>query len=628
MCGIFGTINYKASDRTAVVFDGLYHRGPDDQQFLQVDNVELFHTRLAIQDLSPRGKQPMIHNGLYIVFNGEIYNHLDLRKKYNLHSPSNSDTQTILMLFEVLGMKMLEEFDGMFAFALYDSVNRQIYFARDRAGKKPFYYYFRNNELVFSSELNVLYTIVGPEINQGSISDYLYIGYNYGKTTPYQNVSELENGHYLKVNTVSMNLEQCTWFNIAECYLKKSNLNYVETLEQLDNNLQLAVNRRLDSSDLDVGSFLSGGIDSGLITAIAAQHKPSIKTFTVRMEGSYDESALAQLVANKYSTNHTVVDISFSNLKNDITKILANYGEPYCDSSSIPSYYVSEAAKRHVTVILNGDGADELFGGYRRYVPFRHFDFFNSGAATRIGAKILSNLLPIANEKKSRYNFLYRLLQLASFNDPIKLYNSATSDLFVGFESHFICKPELKQMATALNKIKNLPISSLNKLMLSDFNSLLFGGLLPKIDIATMAHSLEGRSPFLSKEILESAPSLKDEFKINGVTTKYILRDLSKKYLPDELINQPKRGFEIPLKNWVNGTLRDVIGDYILSSNSIINNYIDKKFIQNLLDNNVQVSQEKRAKMLFCILGLEVWKHNLSKLSLKTGMIGNTLSNP
>ena len=626
MCGIFGTVNYKASDRTADVFGGLYHRGPDDQQFLQLENVELFHTRLAIQDLSPGGKQPMVHNGLSIVFNGEIYNHMELRKKYNLQSPSSSDTQTILMLFELLGMKMLTEFDGMFAFALYDSVKKQLYLARDRAGKKPLYYYAHDNALVFSSELNVLYKIVGPDINYSSIPDYLYIGYNYGKSTPYQNVLELENGHFLKLNTVSGVQEDVAWFDITDCYLNNSQLTFKESIDQLDAKLQLSVNRRIDSSDLDVGSFLSGGIDSGLVTAMAANHKTNLKTFTVRMEGSYDESSLAQLVADRYSTKHTVVDISFSNLQNDITTILSNYGEPYCDSSAIPSYYVSQAAKKHITVVLNGDGADELFGGYRRYVPFKHFDFFNSGLVTRTGAKLLSGILPVSNEKKSQYNFLFRLLQFASFNDPVKLYNSATVDLMVGFEDQFLRKPELKQMRETLNNIKALPISSLSKLLLADFKSILLGDLLPKMDIATMASSLEGRSPFLSKEMLEFAPLMNDECKIKGTSTKFILRELSKKYLPSELVNQPKRGFEIPLKSWVNGILKDVIGDYISSTDNMYSNFISKDFVQNLLANKVQISQEKRAKILFCLLGLEVWYQNLSKASIKSGITTNAFS--
>jgi asparagine synthase (glutamine-hydrolysing) len=247
-------------------------------------------------------------------------------------------------------------------------------------------------------------------------------------------------------------------------------------------------------------------------------------------------------------------------------------------------------------------------------VPFTYLDIFNLGTIARTGAEYLAKVLPVTNEKRSKYALLYRLIELAKFNDPVKIYNSATANAFTGYEDNFLKSPDLRQMSEALMAIKALPISSLNKLLLCDFKSLLPGTLLPKMDIATMANSIEGRSPFLSKEILEMAPSFPDSFKIRGVTTKYILRDLSKKYLPPELVNQPKRGFEIPLMKWVNGHLRDVIGDYLSNSNNIHSSFIDRNFVQELVANRIKISQEKRAKMLFRIFGLEVWHQNLSSM--------------
>lgn len=607
MCGIFGSLNYNYNHDYKGILQGLHHRGPDEQGSLQQDNLNLFHTRLAIQDLTELGRQPMKHHGNTIIFNGEIYNHLELRKKYGLTSASNSDTKTILMLYERIGMNMLEEFDGMFAFALYDSINRKLYLARDRAGKKPLYIYNKGEQLVFSSELNTLFDVVRPEIDESSIADYLYLGYHYRQSTPYKLVSELENGCYLEIHTNTAEFKKINWFDISTFYQQENKLCYKDTIEQLDANLQLAVKRRIVSSDLDVGSFLSGGIDSGLVTAIAAAQTKKLKTFTVRIEGSYDESVLAEKVAEKYNTNHTVVDISFSELKNDIEKILTNHGEPNCDNSAIPSYYVAKEAKKHITVVLNGDGADELFGGYRRYVPFRHFDFFNSGTVTTTAAKILAGVLPIANEKQSSYNYFYRLLKLASYKDLLKVYNSASCDLFVGFEDQFFKKPLMKDITHDLFKINELPITSLKKIILTDFNAMLFSRLLPKMDIATMAHSLEGRSPFLSKEILEFAPGLQDNYKINKITTKSILRDLAVQYLPPDLIEQPKRGFEIPLKIWVNGQLKEVIADYLLAPQTLYSRVIKKSFIENLLNSKIKISDERRAKILFCVFGLEVW---------------------
>lgn len=612
MCGIFGTLNYNSSQKYREIFNGLAHRGPDQQDRIAVDNLELYHTRLAVQDLTVSGQQPMHHNGLYIVFNGEIYNHLELRKKYGLVSASNSDTKSILLLYETMGMLMLNEFDGMFAFALYDSNKNQLFLARDRAGKKPLYVYKKENQYVFSSELKTLYKVVRPDIDYTSLADYLYIGYHYRKATPYENVSELENGHFLQINTKTFERTNAKWFDIASYYKNPNDVFFDDAVQQLDGKLQSAVKSRIESSDLDVGSFLSGGIDSGLVTAIAAENSSNLKTFTVRMPGAYDESALAKQVADKYSTNHTVVDLSFSNLKNDIEPILANYGEPYCDSSAIPSYYVSKEAKKYITVVLNGDGADELLGGYRRYVPFKHIDFFNCNSVTKGLAKNLLKVLPIANEKKSRYNYIYRLLKIASYNDPLEIYNSASSDIFVGFEDQFLHRPTLTDITSNLDDINDLDLSSLKKILLMDFQSILFSGLLPKMDIATMAHSLEGRSPFLSKDILEFAPGLSDRFKVNNITTKYILRDLAKKYLPPDLINQPKRGFEIPLKKWVDTELKEIIEGYLMSNDTLYSQIIRKSFIEDLIARKIKVSDERRAKMLFCVFGLEVWYKNLN----------------
>jgi asparagine synthase (glutamine-hydrolysing) len=277
---------------------------------------------------------------------------------------------------------------------------------------------------------------------------------------------------------------------------------------------------------------------------------------------------------------------------------------------------VAKEAKKHVNVVLNGDGADELFAGYRRYVPFKHFDFFNSGILTQASAKFLSNILPTAHEKQSNYNYAYRLLKFTAHDSILKTYSSATSDIMVGFEDQFLIPPNLDEIDYDLRKINQMDISSLRKMLLMDSQTILFSGLLPKMDIATMSHSLEGRSPFLSKELLEFAPSLNDSYKINGLKTKSILRDLSKKYLPHNLVKQPKRGFEIPLKNWINNQLYEIVNDYLLSSNALYPSIIKKKFVLDLLERRIQLSEEKRAKILFDVFAMEVWHKNIIKSTI------------
>lgn len=611
MCGIFGTVNFDHPVKEEEVFKGLWHRGPDQQGKFKLRNVSLYHTRLAIQDLSISGQQPMKYKGLIIVFNGEIYNHLELRAKYNLKAASNSDTLTILMMYELMGMKMLEEFDGMFAFALFDSNNFELYLARDRAGKKPLYVYGKKNTCVFSSELNVLREVVRPEIDYDALADYLYLGHHYRRSTPYLSVRELENGHYLKIDTRTDFVEDITWFKIEKYYKKECNLSYGDAIQQLDELLQIAVKRRIESSDLDVGSFLSGGIDSGLVTAIAAGHTTKLKTFTVKVKGEFDESVLAAQVAKKYDTDHHTVEIDFSSLTDDIEKILINHGEPNSDNSAIPSYYVAREAKKHITVALNGDGADELFAGYRRYVPFKHLDFFSPKPLTRISAGVLADILPVANRKQSRYTYFYRLLKFASYADPVKVYCSASSDLLVGFEWVFLHQPPMTDFTSDLERISSYPVSPLKKILLMDFESMLFSRLLPKMDIATMAHSLEGRSPFLSKELLEFAPGLPDEYKIKHFQTKELLRGLGKKYLPETIVSQPKRGFEIPLAHWVDHELKEIMQAYLLAADPLYAKIIRKDFIEDLIRRKIRIPDEKRAKILFSVFSLEVWYKNL-----------------
>ncbi len=612
MCGILGTINYPVKEKKDIVFKELFHRGPDEQNLIVFDsNLEFFHTRLAIQELSAQGRQPMSYNGIHIIFNGEIYNHKDLRERYKLSHSGQSDTMTILLMYELKGLKMLDDFDGMFAFCLYDEKIKKIFLVRDRAGIKPLFLWNDGNSFIFSSELNVLKKILPLSLNRQSVSDFLYVGYNFRAATPYEKVSEVENGTIVEIDLVNFHFKKTKWYHIAAPYWQKSFLAEDEALFLLDEKLKLAVSRRILSSDLEVGCFLSGGIDSGLVTAIAVKHSPSLRSFIVRFPGAYDESELAALVAQKYHTNHTVIDVSFDNLQADFEKIIFNYGEPFFDSSAIPSYYVSREARKHITVVLNGDGADELFGGYRRYLPFRYFDFFNVSNNFKSFSASLLKLLPVSHEKKNIYNYFYRLFQFTQYHDPADVYNAATIDLFVGYKDKFIQKPCCRALVNMLNEIKIMPISPLKKILLADFNAILFSDLLPKMDIATMANSLEGRSPFLSNEFLDFAPSLHDNYKINKFTTKYLLRKLAVKYLPAELINQPKRGFEVPLKRWIENDLNELLNDYLFhSSNRLFIDFIDEKFIQDLYEKKVQVSDEKRAKMLYSILCLEIWYKN------------------
>ncbi len=612
MCGLAGTVNYRLSYDD--VIETMGHRGPDEHNGYQYQNINLFHLRLSILDIAG-GKQPMsLYDKYVIIFNGEIYNHAELRKLFHLNASTSSDTETLLLLYDKFGTNFLQYLDGMFVFIIYDKTKNELFIARDRAGKKPFYYYKDNGKIAFASELNCIKKMINPAIEQENFYHYLRLGSFYGQLTPYRNVKELKAATFLVINCDSLAITETRWWNIRDFYSVQNKDPLKTCLEKTDEYLHQGVKRRLESSDLEVGCFLSGGIDSGLITAIATQYNNKLKTFTVSFEGEYDEAPLARLVAEKYNTQHIEIKISFDNLTNDIENILSNYGEPFFDSSAIPSYYVSKEAKKYVTVVLNGDGADELFGGYRRYVPFAQYDFFKKNYLVKKGASFVKKSMPQAHNKKSLYNYLYRLASLASKSN-LEIYLSAGVDIFEDY-TEFILNPPpdyLDVVRHDFDTIANSNLSGLKKIMNLDFDTNLVNDLLVKMDIASMANSLEGRSAFLSKELLEYIPGIDDRYKIKGKTTKFLLRELAVNYLPSALIHQPKRGFEIPLKNWMDNQLKEPVFDYLSSSAGFYKNFVDEKFVQDLLQKKVRIPGEKRAKILWTLFSMEVWNKKIFK---------------
>lgn len=599
MCGIAGLINYSC-DQHETIKKSLFHRGPDEQNSYKYKDISLIHTRLSIQDIF-QGSQPMLIGDHVIIFNGEIYNHKNLRCKVANHKfTTQSDTETLLALFIEYGVSALNDCDGMFAFAILNKKSNQLFLGRDRAGKKPLYFYNKDKSLVFASELNTLkIAISNIKIDRKQIYSYIRNGFFYNDTTPYDYISEVIPGHIYTVNLKNLLIEKRCFFNYLDFYKKPKISNFEIALKQVDKSLHQSVKDRLLSSDLEVGAFLSGGIDSSLIVAIASQYVKKLKTFTVKFDGGYDESKLARLTAEKYKTHHTELSISM-NLKNDIDNILVNYGEPFMDSSAIPSFYVSKEAKKHVTVVLNGDGADELFGGYRRYVPAA-----NGWLKLASNLSFLGSMAPIPKNKRSIYNYLYRMLKIST-KTGLDFYNSSTNDIFEDVYQ-FKKNQTFSNMSQKINDINSENISELSKMLVMDFHLILPSDLLKKMDIATMANSLESRSPFLSKYMLELAPTLNDKYKISGTKTKVILRELAKKYLSKALINQKKRGFEVPLKRWIESDLRENIFDRINKS-CYSASFIEWNFIEKLLNKKLDVSDEKRAKILWNLYCLEVWK--------------------
>jgi asparagine synthase (glutamine-hydrolysing) len=588
MCGIAG-FNFKLDKND--ILKKLFHRGPDEQNELKIDDFHFFHTRLSIQDIS-KGHQPFRYKNYLIIFNGEIYNHLALRDELEeFKFSTNSDTETLLYLYIKYQTDMFKKIDGMFSFVIYDINKKTLFLARDRAGKKPLYIYQKGEKFAFSSEINV-FKFLNLTVDEDDIKLFLSTGFC---ESGYKEIKEFPAGCYAFYNG-KLILEK--YFDIFDIYNQPKISNLEEALNLVENCLEKSVKNRLFSSDVEVGAFLSGGIDSSLIVAKASEFT-KLKTFTVRFKGQFDESNLAGLVAKKYNTNHTIIDIEMD-VRNNIEKIILNYGKPFFDSSAIPSFFVSKEARKHLKVILNGDGADEIFAGYRRYVPI-------ANKWDRLAKKFKFILPFLTPESRGKVMFIYRLIR-ASSKTGIEWYNTLLNDLFVDiyrFESEKIEKID--------KFIKEIKLDNFEKLLYADFELNLKEDLLVKMDIATMSNSIEGRSPFLSKYFLELAPKLDKTFKINKTYTKFILRELAKKYLPNELITAPKRGFEIPLTNWVNNELNEIIMDYL--NHGFYKNFIDERVIKNIIEKKMKIPEDRRAKILYLLFTLEVWRKSENSIS-------------
>ncbi len=605
MCGIAGVINYKKVD-ISTIKKNLAHRGPDANSLFLFENTLFAHTRLSIIDLHS-GHQPLHIGDYVIILNGEIYNHIELRNKYLSHIKfkTKSDTETLLHMYISFKEKLFKYLDGMYAFAILNKKTKDIFLAVDKSGKKPIYIYQEKDVFFFASELNVLKNALKNKtplkIDEEKIQTYLKIGYFPFGITPYENVSMLEAGHFSYINIKEKKLKKEKYFCLQDIYKKdKLDISLKESINLVEKNLSKSIKNRLISSDIDIGAFLSGGIDSSLIVAIASKMGFNLKTFTVRFKNSsFDESYLAEMVAKKYNTNHNIIDIDL-NLKQDIETILSNYGEPFMDSSAIPSFYVSKEAKKYLSVILSGDGADELFAGYRRYVATKHMDKFKK-------VSFLLKLIPLSNNKQSLLSYFNRLSIMLNKKD-LDYYLSATTDVF---DDVISLKKTIytDKMDELIKKINNSNFSNLSKMLYLDFTFILFNDLLKKMDIASMANSLEVRSPFLSSNLINIAPRIKDDYKINGTKTKFILRELGKKYLPKELLNAPKRGFEVPLTSWVDNELKDNILDSLKNGYHL--NYLEKKDVDKIINNNANISKNKRAKVLWSIFSLNTWHNNI-----------------
>ena len=589
MCGITGLFAFNDHGRLALTClqaatDAIIRRGPDSQGHYVYDNVGLGFRRLAILDLSADGNQPMTDvSGRYtIVFNGEIFNFRELRAKLEAKGyvfASQTDTEVILQLYISEGRGFLKKLNGFFGLAIYDKEENSLFIARDRMGVKPLLIYRDENQLFFASEMKSLLALGVPrKLDYAALSHYLQLNYIPGPATIFKGVRKLLPGHYLFIK--GDRVVRKRWYKIPYDPKKvaKNKSSYESQQKELVTLLDAAVQRRL-VADVPLGCFLSGGIDSSVIAALASRHTPHLSTFSIgfRDEPFFDETKYANLVAARHKTNHTVFSLTNNDLYEHIFQMLDYFDEPFADSSALAVYILSQRTRQHVTVALSGDGADEMFAGYNKHMG--EFQVrqggFRAEAVTGLG--FLWDALP-----KSRNGFFgNKVRQLQRFSRGML---AGTKDRYWDWASfasatdarNLLSEASRRKVAkkAAAKRRKDLlehltPGGDLNEVLLTDMNLVLPYDMLTKVDLMSMANSLEVRTPFLDYKVVNFAFSLPVSSKIDGQRKKKIVQDAFRSELPEELYNRPKHGFEVPLLKWFRGELRPLIEDDLLADGFI-----------------------------------------------------------
>jgi asparagine synthase (glutamine-hydrolysing) len=562
MCGIAGFIskNYNKEALVAMT-NALRHRGPNAEGFFydEKESIGFGHRRLSILDLSESANQPFFsEDGRYvIVFNGEVYNYREIQKRYNINCKTTSDTEVILKGFILKGVSIFNELNGMFAFAIWDNQQKEMVIARDRLGIKPFYYLHSSTEFLFGSELKSLLAIRKFEVNPQAIADFLYLGYTPEDTTFYLNILKFPAGHYgiLKNNQLTI---QSFWKAEDKILPQKNVFRSVdEAKNELKRLLTSSIEYRL-ISDVAVGTFLSGGTDSSVVTAIAQSisSKP-VKTFSIGFkEAKFNEAEHAKRVAKHLGTEHHEYILSQNEALDLLDELLNIYDEPFADSSCIPTMLVSQMAKKEVTVALSGDGGDELFMGYGAYKWARRLD----NSAFKNFGKIAASALKMGNNRTKRVANL--------INTPNS--RSIKSHIF-SQEQYYFTEKEIDQLfTTKYSKLKphiqeefayNRKLNAAEDQAFFDLKNYLKDDLLKKVDIASMVHSLEVRVPILDYRIVEFALNLDESFKRYKGEDKYLLKQLLFDYAPQSLFNRPKWGFGLPLVSWLKEDLKYMIDE-------------------------------------------------------------------
>jgi asparagine synthase (glutamine-hydrolysing) len=624
MCGICGYIDYRnpIEDRRALIHkmcDLMAHRGPDAHGYYFKDNIALGHRRLSIIDLST-GTQPMsdADKTVWIVYNGEIYNFLEIKKNliqkgYSFRT--RSDTEVLINGYQAYGINLLDHINGMFSFVIWDEKEKRLFAARDRLGKKPLYYYHDDKCFIFSSELKSL--IINPEIsreiNIEAVDQYFSFGYIPAPLTIFKNIYKLRAAHYLIWKNGNIQTDKYWDVEYHPSEVTQSEDEYLEELMVL---LKESIHRRL-ISDVPLGAFLSGGIDSSTVVGLMSQvSSERVKTFTIGFsERQYSEVDDAKSVADKFDTQHHEYTVS-PNAVEIIPKIVWHFDEPFADSSAIPTYYVSQIARKHVTVILSGDGGDELFAGYKRYMEKNQYEIYKS-IPRFIREKIIGRIarsLPISAKGR---NFLLgvSLLEKKQNLEIIELYPYIKNDLFTHdfIEQLGSCEAP----GSLIDYWGGFPQSSLlSKMQYFDTKIYLPDDILVKVDRMSMAHSLETRAPLLDYHLVEFAARIPAELQMKDGKGKYLLRKLAEKLLPQQVLAKRKQGFAIPANEWFQKELFEYAYDLLTASRFEKRGYFIQKNI-NLMLNEHRKGRRDYSTWIWSLIIFEIWHQTFMDSDLK-----------
>jgi len=626
MCGLCGMISYRHETLDPAIGDrmvhSLNHRGPDDRGTYRGEgngvSVFLGHTRLSILDLSSAGHQPICNETgrIWAVFNGEIYNFLSLRAELEAHGHvfrSKTDSEVLVHAYEQYGDEFIKRLDGMFAMAVWDQDRERLLLARDRAGKKPLYYWSKGSEFVFGSEIKALlaHPAISRDLNIQAVPLYFTYGYVPNPDTFYRDISQLLPASYLVVERGHVLGPFSFWEVNYPREGEERRISEAEACHEVRNLLTAAVERRL-LSDVPLGAFLSGGIDSSIVVGLMSRLMGRrVKTFSIGFVGDkeFDETPFSRIVAGHFRTDHTefIVEPKSFDL---IERLLAFHDQPYGDSSAIPTFLLCELARAQVTVALNGDGGDEVFAGYERFLGGVLSERLPR-SAVRLGRTLIESL-PRAWRSPRLITRAHRFLLQAAKPLP---------DRYLAWCSYFSqdLLAELLQTAPhegvresfdqCLEQAEGCAL--LHRLLYLNFKTYLPDDLLVKMDRMSMAHGLETRSPFLDTTLVEYVASLPPRYKLNGRKLKYILKKAFADLLPPEILKRGKRGFGVPLGAWFRNELKGPVGDILLTGVPRYRPYLRTEVVERIFRQH-QEGMMDCGMQLWALLNFEVWLRNTS----------------